>query len=149
MSYLIAITSCSGLPARGTMACLVVTPDTECQPSVDSRIPQIVPQPGYLGCQNNPAADLALEQDSSIWSRTYQMPYREPYLPSCAANSLLTSALSCSRRGGDRRHRLTSRIDNPVGLPPISGLPERPHQRDRQHRQIPDRTLISDHEQRP
>ena len=49
----------------------------------------------------------------------------------------------------DRHHGLTSRIDDPVRLPPITGLPKRPHLRDRQHRQIPDRILISDHEQRP
>ena len=57
--------------------------------------------------------------------------------------------LQITQEPRDRRHGLTSSIDDLVRLPPITTLPKRPHQRNRQHRQIPDRTLISDHYQRP
>ena len=56
-------------------------------------------------------------------------------------------SLQITEKLRDRRHRLAESIDDPVRLPPISGRLKRPGQRDRQHRQIPDHILISDHDQ--
>jgi hypothetical protein len=49
----------------------------------------------------------------------------------------------------DRLHRLTGSVDEPVGLPRITGFPQGTRRWDGQRRQIPRRVLVFDHEQGP